>query len=223
ALSLSSIVFVVLLGFYLISLKQLTTGALVAYLTLFFQIVTPIASIGESFTEFKGLIGTTERLKLLLKSNNIESLYDGRMIPNNSIQKVEFKNVNFTYPVEDNIKEKSFSLKDISFKAKIGENIAFVGPSGAGKTTIFDLLECFYSIDSGDIYMNDYHYDYYNVYSIRKNISYVSQSYPLINGTILENLLYGLEENISEQEISLAAKKTNFDLVIDRMPQGFNT
>ncbi|TQB37727.1 ABC transporter ATP-binding protein [Enterococcus faecalis] len=212
-----------MLGFYLISLKQLTTGALVAYLTLFFQIVTPIASIGESFTEFKGLIGTTERLKLLLKSNNIESLYDGRMIPNNSIQKVEFKNVNFTYPVEDNIKEKSFSLKDISFKAKIGENIAFVGPSGAGKTTIFDLLECFYSIDSGDIYMNDYHYDYYNVYSIRKNISYVSQSYPLINGTILENLLYGLEENISEQEISLAAKKTNFDLVIDRMPQGFNT
>ncbi|TQB37327.1 ABC transporter ATP-binding protein, partial [Enterococcus faecalis] len=201
----------------------MTTGALVAYLTLFFQIVTPIASIGESFTEFKGLIGTTERLKLLLKSNNIESLYDGRMIPNNSIQKVEFKNVNFTYPVEDNIKEKSFSLKDISFKAKIGENIAFVGPSGAGKTTIFDLLECFYSIDSGDIYMNDYHYDYYNVYSIRKNISYVSQSYPLINGTILENLLYGLEENISEQEISLAAKKTNFDLVIDRMPQGFNT
>ncbi|WP_048669989.1 MULTISPECIES: ABC transporter ATP-binding protein [Enterococcus] len=223
ALSLSSIVFVVLLGFYLISLKQLTTGALVAYLTLFFQIVTPIASIGESFTEFKGLIGTTERLKLLLKSNNIESLYDGRMIPNNSIQKVEFKNVNFTYPVEDNIKEKSFSLKDISFNAKIGENIAFVGPSGAGKTTIFDLLECFYSIDSGDIYMNGYHYDYYNVYSIRKNISYVSQSYPLINGTILENLLYGLEENISEQEISLAAKKTNFDLVIARMPQGFNT
>lgn len=223
ALSLSSIIFTILLGFYLISLKQLTTGSLVAYLTLFFQIITPIASLGDCFTEFKGLLGTTERLKNLLDNDDVEDLHEGNEIKNNFIEKLKFENVNFNYPVREKSSDKIFGLKNISFTVEVGKSVAFVGPSGAGKTTIFDLLEFFYSINSGNIYINGSNHHDYSIYSVRENISYVSQSYPLVNGTIYENLLYGLGTPVTTDELLRATKEANFYEVISTMPEGLDT
>jgi len=223
ALSLSSVIFTILIGFYLVSEKQLTTGGLVAYLTLFFQIIDPIASIGDCFTEYKGLLGTTERLKNLLENTDTEDLYSGIDMNISPIESIKFENVNFNYPARTQSDKLSFGLNDIYFEAKKGENVALVGPSGAGKTTIFDLLEVFYDISSGSIFINGIHHVKYSIHSLRQNISYVSQSYPLINGSIYDNIVYGIEKEISDKDIFIAMKKANFDTVVSKMPDGLNT
>ena len=100
-----------------------------------------------------------------------------------------------------------------------GETVAIVGPSGAGKTTIISLLERFYDIDSGKIFIDNENIENISLEYLRSNIGYVSQKYPLVTGTIRDNLLYGLvNKNITDQQLYNISKLTNFYEVLDRLP-----
>lgn len=129
---------------------------------------------------------------------------------------IEFKNVNFSYDGKDMI------LKDISFHAKEGQKIAFVGSTGAGKTTITNLITRFYDIDSGEILI-----DGINIYDIKKSslrsaFGMVLQDTSVFTETIKDNIRYG-RLDATDEEIEVASKIANAKSFIDRLPEGFDT
>lgn len=113
-------------------------------------------------------------------------------------------------------------LRDVSFKAKPGEVIALVGPSGAGKTTIINLIQCFYTPRSGSITIDGNDIRDLTVESVRKNISYVSQDAFLFAGSIYDNIACG-RADATEAEIHAAAAAANAREFIEALPDGFRT
>ena len=118
-------------------------------------------------------------------------------------------------------KDKS-TLKNINLLAKPGQMIALVGPTGAGKTTLINLLPAFYETSQGEITIDGQDISETSLESLRKNISTVNQEPFLFNGTVGENISYG-NLNASQNEIIEAAKAANCDVFINELPEGFNT
>ncbi|MBE6632500.1 MAG: ABC transporter ATP-binding protein [Ruminococcaceae bacterium] len=129
---------------------------------------------------------------------------------------VEFKNAVFGYTADKTI------LKGISFKAEPGKTVAVVGPTGAGKTTIINLLMRFYDLDSGEIYLDGRETRNITRRSLRRAYTMVLQDTWLFGGTIYENIAYG-REDATEEEIRTAAKAAKIDRYIESLPEGYNT
>jgi ABC-type multidrug transport system fused ATPase/permease subunit len=127
---------------------------------------------------------------------------------------VEFRNVRFDYRQEVAV------LRDISLHAKPGETIALVGPTGAGKTTIVNLLPRFYEITGGQILVDGHDIRQVTLESLRRQIGIVSQEPFLFNGTIRENILYG-RLDAPEGEMIAAARAANCHEFIARLPEGY--
>lgn len=139
-----------------------------------------------------------------------------------------FDNVNFSYDNKTNI------LKDLNANLLTGKTNAIVGPSGAGKTTILKLIERFYTVNDGEIKFADKNINSFDIASYRKDISYIIQNSPLMPGTILDNILYGLRDkhadiNTTEitpklqEKLDEVIKIAQLDEVISKLPDGLNT
>ncbi|MBQ1849094.1 MAG: ATP-binding cassette domain-containing protein, partial [Lachnospiraceae bacterium] len=113
-------------------------------------------------------------------------------------------------------------LKDLNFEAKPGQTIAIVGPTGAGKTTIINLLMRFYDVNSGEITVDNKEYRGYTMESLRKNYAMVLQDTWLFQGTIFDNIAYG-KENATKEEVIAAAKAAKIHDYVLRLPKGYNT
>ncbi len=208
-------ILVVILGYggAQVSKGVLSAGTLVAIIFLMFQIIIPFAQMAQVFTIFQKAVGATERIQQILSMDS-ERAEGVAIVPDGSIQ---FESVSFSYESGKQV------LEGISFQAKPGTVTAFVGPSGGGKTTIFSLIERFYLPTAGvisiggtliaDIALSDW----------RKRIGYVSQESPLLSGTILDNIAYGLEERPSLEEVRKAAEAANALRFIEEMADGFET
>lgn len=206
-----SVLSIISYGLYLISNKELTIGSFIAYISLFYQLVSPIGELGNAYAQIKGIKGATKRIKELLGIVNTEDVYTGSR--NLEFKKILFKNVTFSYDTNKT------NLNKINMLVSKGETVAIVGPSGAGKTTIISLLERFYDIDSGKIFIDNENIENISLEYLRSNIGYVSQKYPLVTGTIRDNLVYGLvNKNITDQQLYNISKLTNFYEVLDRLP-----
>ena len=129
---------------------------------------------------------------------------------------VEFDNVTFGYIPERTI------LKGISVTAKAGQTVAIVGPTGAGKTTIINLLMRFYDVNSGEIRLDGTPIEKIKRADLRKAYTMVLQDTWLFSGTIYENIIYG-KENATEEEVRAAAKAARIDSYIESLPDGYNT
>ena len=130
---------------------------------------------------------------------------------------VELKDVSFSYPGAD-----GFALKDVNLRAEPGETIALVGPSGAGKTTICNLVARFYDPTSGAVLVDGTDLIEYEVESYRRLTGIVEQDVFLFDGTIAENIGYA-NRNATDAEISTAAQIANAAEFIDKLPQGYDT
>lgn len=130
---------------------------------------------------------------------------------------LRFEQVHFSYSEEKKI------LRNVSFEAKPGTVTAFVGPSGGGKTTIFSLLERFYEPSCGHILIGETSITDLPLGDWRGRIGYVSQESPLMNGSILDNMAYGLEERPSFEQMKEAAIAANAWEFIENLPQGVET
>ncbi len=128
-----------------------------------------------------------------------------------------YKDVSFNYKNNNEL-----VLKKITFEIKKGEMVAFVGPSGAGKTTLVNLLPRFYELSSGGIFIDDVEYRKYTLYSLRRHIGVVTQDVILFNESIRANIAYS-REDAGEKEIIDAAKAANAWEFIEKMPQGLDT
>jgi ATP-binding cassette subfamily B protein AbcA/BmrA len=195
----------------------MTTGALVAFLLYLFQIIFPITSFAMFFTQLQKAKGATERIIDILELP-LEEGQDGLEM-DIANKPVHVANVSFAYEEDEPV------LKGISFEAQPGEMVAFAGPSGGGKTTMFGLLERFYEPTAGEIRIGDMPVKALSMASWRSQIGYVSQESAMMAGTIRENLCYGLKEmeNISDERLWEVAGMAYADEFIKSFPKGLDT
>ncbi|MEH7490615.1 ABC transporter ATP-binding protein [Neobacillus niacini] len=167
----------------------MSTGSLVAFLLYLFQIIFPITSFAMFFTQLQKAKGATERIIDILNLP-LEEGQEGLELDITN-KPIHVSNVSFAYSEDEPV------LEDVSFEAQPGEMIAFAGPSGGGKTTMFGLLERFYEPTSGKIMVGDIPITDLSVEAWRSQIGYVSQESAMMAGTIRENLCYGLPNGTS--------------------------
>lgn len=153
----------------------------------------------------------------VLKMSKIEKEKDEGIKRLDSIKTLEFKDVSLTYDGVNTI------LDRISFKVNKPTQIAIVGRSGAGKTSLVNLLPRFYDIGSGSILINETDYREYKLEELRNNIAYVFQEPVIFDKTILENIQFGNKKNIEEKQIKDVCKKIGLDCKIRQLPNGYNT
>ena len=179
-------ILVVILGYGGLQVSQgiLSAGDLVAIIFYLVNIIVPFAQMATFFTSFQKAVGATERIQEIfyMDSEAVEleapkPLKDGV---------ITFEDVHFSYGPDKKI------IDGISLIAHPGTVTAFVGPSGGGKTTIFSLIERFYEPDSGTILFNESPITDLSLNAWRSKIGYVSQESPLMSGTILSNITYGM-------------------------------
>lgn len=183
---MANIVLILTYGGIRVAHGSMTTGSLVSFLLYLFQIIYPVTSFAIFFTQLNRAMGATERIVDILELPDEEEQKGVALDIAN--QSLTFEKVSFRY------KENEPVLKDVSFTAEPGQLIAFSGPSGGGKTTLFNLIERFYKPDSGEICIGNTPIDAISLASWRKQIGYVSQESGMMAGTIRENLVYGLED-----------------------------
>lgn len=213
------VVVVIIIGYGGIRVSEgtMTTGSLVAFLLYLFQIIFPITTFAMFFTQLQKAKGATERIAQILQTEE-ETGQEG-IDKDISNEPITVDNVSFSYNNEEPV------LKSITFTAKPGEMVAFAGPSGAGKTTLFGLLERYYEPTSGEIRVGDTPIRNLSLMSWRSQIGYVSQESAMMAGTIRENLTYGLAnaEEISDETLWKVAVMANADEFIRRFSEGLDT
>ncbi|HIW33549.1 MAG TPA: ABC transporter ATP-binding protein/permease [Candidatus Paenibacillus intestinavium] len=207
---------VLLLGYggMRVSSGALTAGALVAFIMYLFQIIMPMGQMASFFTQFQKATGATERIIAILESDQEP---DATQEVANMNETIKVERVNYSYNSDGQI------LKDISFNVEAGKVTAIVGPSGSGKTTLFSLFERFYTPDDGLISIGGKSIQDFSLLSWRGHIGYVSQESPIVAGTIRDNITYGIERDVTDEEINKVAKMAYADQFIDDLPKGYAT
>ncbi|MEC2400083.1 multidrug resistance ABC transporter ATP-binding protein/permease BmrA [Bacillus subtilis] len=212
---MAALVAVIGYGGMQVSSGELTAGALVAFILYLFQIIMPMGQITTFFTQLQKSIGATERMIEILAEEE-EDTVTGKQIENAHLP-IQLDCVSFGYKPDQLI------LKEVSAVIEAGKVTAIVGPSGGGKTTLFKLLERFYTPTAGAIRLGDEPIDTYSLESWREHIGYVSQESPLMSGTIRENICYGLERDMTDAEIEKAAEMAYALNFIKELPNQFDT
>lgn len=195
----------------------MSTGSLVAFLLYLFQIIMPITTFAMFFTQLQKAKGATERIISILELP-LEEGQDGLDI-DIANKTLHVNDVSFAYTANELV------LQNVSFTAEPGEMVAFAGPSGGGKTTIFGLLERFYEPCSGEIRIGNTSIKKLSIQSWRSQIGYVPQESATMTGTIRENLCYGLEDwnEISDNRLWEVAEMAYAAQFIKSFPDGLDT
>jgi ATP-binding cassette, subfamily B, multidrug efflux pump len=187
-----------------------TVTAFVMFINLFFR---PIRQLADRFNTLQMGIVSTDRILKLLDSDDYTA-NEGTYEPEHVKGKVEFKSVWFAY------KEEEYVLKDLNFHMNEGETIAFVGATGAGKSSVINLLSRFYDINKGEILIDGVDIHEYELTALRRNIGVVLQDVFLFSDTIENNITLG-NPNINHEQIVEAAKLVGVHEFIERLPGGY--
>jgi ABC transporter fused permease/ATP-binding protein len=214
------IVAVIWFGASLVAQGEITIGELISFILYTTLIGGSIAGLGDLYGQIQKAVGASERVLNILAQN--EELDPKQYYkPQKKIDisgSIVFENLHFSYPTRKDIKV----LKRINFSIEAGEKIALVGHSGAGKSTITQLLLRFYQPDAGSIYIGKQDIRDFNLLEYRKRIGIVPQEVILFGGTIRENILYG-KPGATMEEIREAAHKANALTFIESFPEAFET
>lgn len=190
-------------------------GVLFVFISYLMQFFQPIFDLTEKYDILQSSMASSERIFMLMdnqeKISNIENpLEVDRLVGN-----IEFKNVWFAYVGEDWI------LKDVSFNIKKGEKIAFVGATGAGKTSIINLITRLYDIQKGEILVDGHNIKHMRKEELRENIATVLQDVFLFAGDIKGNVRLN-NDKISDEEVVKACKYVNADKFIEKLPEKYS-
>ena len=192
-----------------------TISAFVMYLGMFFN---PIRNLASYYNKLITNVSSAERVYEIMDMEPlVKDALDAKELP--AIKgDVEFSHVGFAYPDEPDVD----ILHDVSFKAKQGETIALVGPTGAGKTTIVSLISRFYNTKSGSIYVDGHDISKVTIQSLRSQLGIMTQDNYLFSGTLRDNIKYG-RPDATDEEMIAASKAVHAHDFIEKMEKGYDT
>jgi len=219
-LGFSSIILILWLGAYAVTRHELSSGELTQFILYTVIVAGAIAVVAEVIGDTQRAIGASERLLELLQLNsnikNPVSPKSVKVIPAQGVQ-LEINNLSFHYPSNS-----TQVLSDINLLIKPGERVAIVGPSGAGKTSLFQLLLRFYEPQQGAIKLEGVDIRDLQLHDLRKLIGIVPQDLVIFSTNAMENIRYG-NMDASDEEVFQAAKLAAADEFITRLPNGYDT
>lgn len=211
--------FVIWTGMRMVQTGEVTAGQLISFVTFTAVIGAAIAGLGNFYSELIGAVGATERIREILATPSETEERPKATAPAGRLNgNIEFKDVQFSYPTRSDVPV----LKNVNISIESGKKVAIVGQSGAGKSTIMQLLLQFHHLDGGSISIDGKDIYDYELHSYRNNFAIVPQEVILFGGTIRENILYG-KPDATEAEIIEAAKQANTWDFISTFPEGLET
>ncbi|MGB2279117.1 MAG: ABC transporter ATP-binding protein [Flavobacteriales bacterium] len=211
-----SIVAVIWYGVLMINSNELSIGELFTFILYSVFIGASVGGMADIYAKLQKAIGATEHLMDILEEEKeeIHSTFSADAVNGH----IKFHNLSFAYPSRPDVQV----LNNLNFEVQQGHNIALVGPSGAGKTTLASILFGFYKIEDGQISIDGKNIEEYDLHFLRKQIAIVPQDIILFGGSIKENIAYG-KLDASEEEIEEAAKKANALNFINDFPEKMET
>ncbi|CUS25540.1 hypothetical protein FC70_GL001072 [Paucilactobacillus oligofermentans DSM 15707 = LMG 22743] len=213
------ILFVGVLGYGAVRVQTgtLTSGDLVAFLIYLFNIITPVTTFATFFSQVTKAMGATERIQEMFDTKvEADTIYTDQQY-DVAGKTITADRLSFSYDEEHQV------LHEISFEAKPNTVIAFAGPSGGGKSTIFSLLERFYRPMGGEIKIGNDNVDQIDLASWRSQIGFVSQDSAVFAGTIRDNLQYGLDRELSDDELWQGLKLAYAEQFVADFPERLAT
>lgn len=194
---------------------SLTIGELVMFNSLIWALNNPMRMAGWLINDVQRFIASAEKIEDLMNTEpQIVNPANSKKI-NTSLGVVEFNHVSFGYGEEQ-------VLTDISFKAMPGQTVALIGPTGAGKSTVINLLCRFYDTDRGEVLVGEHNVKDWNIRELRENMAMVMQDIFLFSDTIEGNIAYGVPD-ASFESVQTAAKMAEAHEFITRLPDGYDT
>lgn len=209
------VVIIIILTAYLVLSSQMTIGAIMFHIILFNNVTAPIRQLHRIYDDMNDALIYSESFFNILEADH-EMEKSGSYIPGDLYGKLELRNVSFTYPNGNQ------ALQNVSFTVQPNKITALVGLSGAGKSTVVNLLDKFYEPTQGQIFIDGVDLREYDTGYLRQNIGLVLQKNHIFRGSIAENILYGNIEATMDDVID-AAKKAYIHEQILELPNGYNS
>ncbi len=207
--------FTLVLGGYYTTQGELEVGSYSVLVFMTQRLLWPLTGLGETFDLFQRAMGSTQRIFDLMDTP--VEIKNGHQIHDNKKIDIIFDKLSFRYESsERNI------LEDISFSITSGQTIGLVGPTGSGKSSLVKLLLRFYEYQKGDILFNGTSLRDWDFANLRQTFSYVGQEVYLFNGTVAENIQFGMPASTEDEIINAAKKAWAHDFIMD-LPQGYQT
>ncbi len=214
-----AIAFVMWYGANMILSGELTLGALTMFVIFSMFVGGTFAGFADMFSQLQKTLGATESVREILRAEGEPVSLDQEPTPIHLLKgDVKFEHIAFSYPGRKDVPV----LRDLDLEVQAGQQVAIVGPSGAGKTTIASLLLQFYHPDGGTLYFDGRPASDYPLTQLRQQMAFVPQEVLLFGGSIRENIAYG-KPGASEEEIYAAAARANAHEFITRFPDGYQT
>lgn len=202
------------LGAYFVFKGSMTVGVLLTFISLVNHLVYPLTGLASQWAGFQRSVVAADRILSVLESP-VDSIDLPAYVGSESFaREIEFRNVTFSYDENQRLFER-FHLK-----IPAGQIVALVGPSGAGKTTIFNLLQGFYQLQAGEIAINHVSTGELSLSELRSSIAHVAQETFLFGGTVKQNLMIA-RPNVTEEEMVQAARQANIHDFIVSLPEGY--
>lgn len=207
---------VCIVGAALVMSGKITFGVIVAFMIYIRLFTNPLSQIAQAATSVQSAAAASERVFEFLEEEEMSDESGKTKSLSNARGNVEFRNVNFGYLPEKTI------INNFSAKAEAGQKIAIVGPTGAGKTTMVNLLMRFYELNSGEILIDGIPISELTRKNVHELFCMVLQDTWLFEGTVRENIAYS-KENVTDEEIEKACHAVGIDHFIHTLPDGYDT
>ena len=208
---------VCIVGALLVSKDMITFGVIIAFITYVRLFTNPLSQIAQGLTSLQSTAAASERVFEFLEEPELEKENVTKTLDKAKAKgEVEFNHVKFGYDSDKII------IKDFNAKIKPGQKVAIVGPTGAGKTTMVNLLMRFYEINSGDIKIDGVNIKDLSRENIHDLFTMVLQDTWLFNGTVKENIVYN-NENVTDEEVIDVCKKVGVHHFIKTLPNGYDS
>lgn len=214
--SVASLLVLYIVGYIMITGDVMTAGEIMAFATYVSKFWTPINSLSSIYSQIVSTMANVEKIFSTIDTPpEITDESDAIELPTIKGD-VTFDHVSFAYETGNLV------LDDVSFKVKAGQTIALVGPTGAGKTTIVNLISRFYDATDGSVLIDGYNIKHVKLHSLRHQVTAMMQDSFVFSGNIIENIRYG-RPDATDEECIAAARTVHADEFIERLPDGYYT